>query len=216
VNTRKKVIKEDYRGRRTDRVKRGEEAEMLRLQAEGLTIREIAVKVHRKPETVKKHLNREGNKKAKIPIQLINKLEKLAKKLEQLTRVPEPNRPFLPSSSQSEIDIVEAALTGDTRPMLSTMMTGIQTPWWCSSGSVQIRPYLSYEEEALLNRFLKLDISQGLKTLLSEWEDKSNRYLTLKQSGISDNKLESYYKKAKEISDRLHSALWETMNGLYS
>lgn len=212
----RKIVKRDSLDRRTDRVKTREVASMSRLKAEGFTINEIAARLDRKAQTVRKHLNPEGNEKAKFPIELINRLEMVVKKIEQLTRVPEPNRPFLPSSNQAEIDIVQAAFHGDTHPMLSTMRTGMQTPWWCSSGSVQIRPFLSYQEEALLNRFLKLDISRELKTLLVEWEDKSNRYLTLKQSGASVNNLESSYQNAKEISNRLHSALWETMNSLYS
>ena len=53
----RKLIKRDSLGRRTDRVKKREVDQMLRLRAQGLTDAEIAAKLERKPQTVKRHLD---------------------------------------------------------------------------------------------------------------------------------------------------------------
>jgi hypothetical protein len=56
------IIKRDSRGRRTDRVKRYEIVEMVRLNAQGLTDSEIAGRLKRKKQTVKRHLKEEAAK----------------------------------------------------------------------------------------------------------------------------------------------------------
>jgi hypothetical protein len=53
----RKYIKRDSLGRRTDRVKKREVDQMLRLRAQGLTNAEIAARLNRRPETIKRHLD---------------------------------------------------------------------------------------------------------------------------------------------------------------
>ena len=53
----RKLIKRDSLGRRTDRVKNREVNQMRHLRAQGLTDAEIAVKLKRKPETIKRYLD---------------------------------------------------------------------------------------------------------------------------------------------------------------
>lgn len=53
----RKLIKRDSLGRRTDRVKNREVNQMQSLRAQGLTDAEIAVKLKRKQETIKSHLD---------------------------------------------------------------------------------------------------------------------------------------------------------------
>ena len=64
-------IKIDNLGRRTDRVKRREIEQMLRLHTQGLTDEEIAKKLHRKPQTVRRHLSRAKTPLKRIPILII-------------------------------------------------------------------------------------------------------------------------------------------------
>ena len=51
-----KQMKSDSLGRRTDRVKKREVDQMMRLHNQGMTEAEIALKLKRKPQTVKRHL----------------------------------------------------------------------------------------------------------------------------------------------------------------
>jgi hypothetical protein len=71
-----KRIKKDNLGRRTDRVKRREINEISKLHAQGLTVKEIASEVKRKPETVKRHM---GSLQSAQQVRHISDLQKLAK-----------------------------------------------------------------------------------------------------------------------------------------
>jgi len=53
----RKLVPRDNLGRRTERVKRREVDQMLRLSTQGLTNLEIAKKLDRKPQTIKSHLD---------------------------------------------------------------------------------------------------------------------------------------------------------------
>ena len=92
---RRKYTKRDSLGRRTDRVRPREEAEMRRLYLSGLTPREIAVKLDRKVNTVKHHLTAETTEKDQLQSktaqvvarELLLEIRNLAQHLEQLTYV---------------------------------------------------------------------------------------------------------------------------------
>lgn len=222
MTDRRKRIKRDNLGRRTDRVKKREEAAMLRLQLSGLTPEEIAVRLDRKAETVKRHLAvksmertaQQGKIPQVAPRELFFEIRKLAQRIEQLTHVPEPWRPFLPDSSQSEAEIVEAYVKGNSGPYMSFSLLVGRTPWWCPTGRVEIRRYLTWEQEALFDRFIGLRSSQEFKAALATWEKKVNTYIQLKRFNTNAEEIQAAYFEAHAAMITVHSELWAAIETL--
>ncbi len=220
MKEKRKRIKRDSLGRRTDRVKKPEEATMLRLQLSGLTPQEIADRLDRKVDTVKRHLAIRSQEEAlqhgetsRIPRELFAQIQKLAKRLEQLTRVPEPRRVFLRDDMKFLPEDDEEIMKGDTSQLLSSFLA-MRTPWWTPTGPVDIRRYLKFEEEALLNRFTGLPSSQKFKAALANWEEKANTYIQLKRSNADAGEIQSAYLEAHDAEIALHSGLWAAVETL--
>jgi len=214
-------------GKRHDRVKGVERRDMNGMFAyyladgidEDEAIKKVARDLMRDPETVKLHLVKAKQPEPDKPPQRIEKdliaeIMKLAQRLEQLTYVPKPETPLLPDDKQTEDEIVRAGMRGNTHPLLSVMITGMQTPWWCATGPVEIRRHLRWEQEALFNRFIGLATSQGFNATLSDWEQKANRYLWLKQAKAPASKIQAAYQEAKQAEYALHSDLWNAFEAL--
>lgn len=144
----------------------------------------------------------------------IPEIEQLARRIEKITKVPEPNKELLSGDRQSEHEIVKLAISGNTYPLISSMTTAFLYPWWCISGLVQIRRYLSWRDEALLDRLVNLPLAQRLKALLDKWEKDTNGYLKLKRSRANDREIKQAYLKAEQVSQALHSELWKTLEAL--
>ncbi len=144
----------------------------------------------------------------------IPEIERLARRIEKITKVPQPNRELLSEDRQSEHKIAELAISGNTYPLISSMATAILYPWWCTSGLVQIRRYLSWKDEALLDRLVNLPLAQRLKVLLDKWEKDADGYLKLKRSGANNREIKQAYLKAEQVSQALHSELWKTLEAL--
>ena len=216
MTERRQHIKRDSLGRRTDRVKKREAAAMLHLQLSGLTPGEIAVKLGRKVETVKRHLPAESMEKVVqqskvaqvVPGGLFSEIRKLAQRLEQLTYVPEPRRAFLPDSHQAETNIVDAVIKGRSESFYSTMILGMRTPWWCATGPVEVRRHLTWEQQALLDRFIGLPSSQRFKAALATWEKKVNTYIQLKRFNTNAEEIQAAYFEAHAAMIAVNSELW--------
>lgn len=220
MKEKRKHIKRDSLERRTDRVKKREKAEMLRLHLSGLTPQEIAAKLDRKVDTVKRHLTAKSKEEAlqqveirRIPREFFIQIQKLAKKLEQLTRVPEPRRAFPRDDMEFLPEDKEEIMKGDTSPLLSSFIAMI-TPWWTPTGPVDIRLYLTFEEEALLNHFTGLPSNQKLKAALVNWEEKVNTYIQLKRSNADAEEIRSAYLEAHDAEIAFHSGLWAAVETL--
>ena len=74
---------------------------------------------------------------------------------------------------------------------------------------------LAYQEDALLDRFVELHISQKSKALLDEWEEKADIYLKQKQSGVKISDIEKAFNDAEQVSHALHLELWKTVESLF-
>ena len=218
---RRKRIKRDSLGRRTDRVKKREEAAMLRLQLSGLTPKEIAAKLNRKVETVRRHLASKDKEKMAdqgkivqvVPRELFFEIRKLAKRLEQLTHIPEPHRAFLRDDVQFVPKNIEEIMKADTSQVLSTYIV-MGTPWWTATGPVEIRRHLRFEEEALLNHFIGLPTSQECRADLANWEERANTYIQLKRSNADAEVIQSAYLEARKAEIAFHSELWAAVEAL--
>lgn len=208
--------------RRTDRVKKREEKAMFQLYSSGLTHQEIAKKLDRKVETVKRHLaaiSAEGTAYRTeiadvVPRELIFEIRKLARRVQQLTHVPKPTRAFLPDSSQAETEVAKLALKGNAGPLMSAMISGMRTPWWCTTGPVEIGRCLTWEQEALFDRFKDLPESQKFKVALGNWEERVNRYIDLKRSNAGAQETREAYLEANEAQIAVHSELWAAVEAL--
>ena len=87
----RKLIKRDSLNRRTDRVKKREEAQMRRLSDDGLTHAEIAEKLQRKPQTIKRHLDStQSEQEPYVETPHKQKMRELAKATAEGIRLPSP------------------------------------------------------------------------------------------------------------------------------
>jgi DNA-binding transcriptional MerR regulator len=213
---KRKRITRDSRYWRTDRVKNREKQEILRLRNAGLGIKEIADKLRRRPQTIKKHLDFMSKISQQVAIQevshkLVPDIEKLAKRIQQLTKVPLPTKPFLPENKEDEKRIVNNLMSGNSHLFISVLTA---QPWWCITGSIDLRRYLSARDEALLDLLLNLPVSKKLKSLLEEWQQKANTYLSLKQANSDADTINRARDQAEQITNMLHAELWEVVVNL--
>ncbi len=143
----------------------------------------------------------------------IPEINKLAKRLQLLTNVPKPSRPFIPETQEAETEIIHAGMKGNTAPFLEAMLS-LSTPWWCASGMVQVTRHLTWEDCALFDHFVGLPTSQRLKASLTDWEHKTNEYLKRKQLNAAINEIEVAYQEAKQAEYALHSDLWHAVEAI--
>ncbi|MBA7673719.1 hypothetical protein ES703_81923 [subsurface metagenome] len=148
------LIKRDSLGRRTDRVRKRELNEMVRLHTQGLVYAEIATKLKRKPETVKRHIEAALHSGKGLPVDpTINlqrhyahwgSLSKLAEELKQSLELPK------------DLEIVDTYFG---------MM--IQQSWYCHEGKIYFSTQNSPLWECLLqhldNEFEHPRFSYALK-----------------------------------------------------
>lgn len=139
-----------------------------------------------------------------VPRELIPTIKKLAKRLQWLIRVPEPERPLL----------TEEMIKGNEEPYLTVVRT-INTLWWCVDPSICVYLDINTEQQALFNRFISLPASQKFKTIFDEWVRTTNAYLHLVRSGGDKTQIWEAYKEAKQVEHEAHLELWKAVEALY-
>lgn len=139
-----------------------------------------------------------------VPRDMIPKIEKLAKRLELLIYIPEPERPLL----------TEAQRKGNADFSFKAMRTIIKAFWWCTDPSVHLYLSLNVEQQGLFDRFINLPTSQGFKTIYNDWESRANRYLDLVRSGGDEKQVKAAYQEAERLTHKAHDELWEAVNAL--
>ena len=139
-----------------------------------------------------------------VPRELIPTIKKLAKRLQWLIRVPEPERPLL----------TEEMIKGNEGPYLTVVRT-INTPWWCVDPSICVYLDLNAEQQALFNRFVSLPASQKFKTIFDEWVRTTNAYLHLVRAGGDKTQIKQAYEEAKQVEHEAHLELWKAVEALY-
>lgn len=154
---------------------------------------------HGKMETPQQKKKRQA-----LPTALIPKIEKLAKRLQWLIRVPEPERPLL----------TEEMIKGNAGPFLKVVRS-INTPWWCNEPSIHVYLDLNAEQQALFNRLLSLPESQKFKTTFDEWVRTTNHYLNLVRSGGDTTGIRPAFEEARQTEGRTHLELWKAVHALY-
>ncbi len=128
--------------------------------------------------------------------------------------VPEPNREFLPSSNQAEAQIVEGYMTGDHTSFTSVVILGMRTPWWSATRAVKIKHHLTWEQQALFDRFTCLPTSQECRAAFVDWEERVNEYIELKRSNADAKEIQAAFLEAQEAMEAVHSKLWIAIEAL--
>ena len=136
-----------------------------------------------------------------VPRDIIPEIEKLAKRLEWLIRVPEPKRPLL----------TEEELKGNTDLSLKAIRT-LNTPWWCTDPSIHVYLVLNASEAALFNHLVSLPASQSFKIHYGKWVTKTNHYLDLVRA--DKGKIEAAYQEAECLMHNTHDELWKAVDAL--
>jgi len=203
-------IKKDTLGRRTDRVKKREKEQMTKLHLQGLTNKEIAEKLYRKEDTVKRHIqsNEEKSGRTKMSVLtpvMIDEIKKLAEKIDWLTKIPDPRLPLI--TRRTDIEVTGKMFEGNQTAYFKVALT-MNRPWWSDDPSVNVYLPLTAREEALYNKFVGLPTSKIFKQAINEWFDSMNQYLGLVRSGSDDKGIKRAYEEAINVKNRAISELW--------
>ncbi|MFC1906037.1 hypothetical protein ACFLWJ_00955 [Chloroflexota bacterium] len=205
-----KKIKRNIMGRRSDRVKLREHEYILRLNAQGKKLAEIARITERSASTVKRQISNVRTEKATPAQKRYSQMMKLITFLGQITSIPQPETQLLPVDDAHQDEIVQSILVGNGEPYKTAIYTSIHTPWWSSNYKVQIKNQLSYEQEILLNEILASSHADGLKYALELWERNTEAYRKLKMSNAEAKYLIAAYYGAQRAAKVLHKELRQT------
>ena len=200
-------VKRNRRGHRSDRIKPREHQYILRLHAEGKTISQIAGLTERAQDTVRRHVKGSVKVKATPKQKMLSRVYHLGASLIQLTDIPKPDTRLLPIDQEHEDEIVGAILYGDGNPYYEAMQTSMRTPWWTSTHKVNLRQHLSYEQDALLDRLLRLSQTNAISQALDEWERCAEIYRSRKTSGADATELVESWFAATAAARQLHSQI---------
>lgn len=139
-----------------------------------------------------------------VPKELIPKIEELARRLQLLIYVPEPERPLL----------TDAQRKGNADFSLKATRTILNAFWWCTDPSVYVYLELNIEQQGLFDRFINLATSQGFKTIYNDWESAANRYLALVRSGGDEKQVRVASQEAECLMHNTHDELWKAVDAL--
>jgi hypothetical protein len=203
----KDKIKRNKRGHRSDRIKPREHEHMLRLYADGKTISQIAGLTGRTQDTVRKHVKGSVKVKATPKQKMLSRVYHLGTSLIQLTDIPKPDTHLLPVNQEHQDEIVGAILFGNGNPYHQAIQTSMRTPWWTSTHKVNLRQYLSYEQDALLDHLFKLSQTNAISQALDEWERCAETYRSRKASGADATELVESWFAATAAARELHSQI---------
>ena len=203
-------IKRNRLGRRSDHVKLREHEHILRLQAQGKKLSEIARLVGRSAGTVRQQIKNVRTEKATPDQKRYSKVMQLVMLLEQFTAIPNPDTLLLPVDEQQQEEIVGAILSGNGKPYMSAVHTSINSPWWTSLARVQLKRHLSYEQDELLTQISNFSHEPKLKYALELWEINAEAYRQRKMENADAKYLIAAYYGALQAARELHRELRQT------
>jgi len=207
-------IKRNRLGRRSDHVKLREHEHILRLQAQGKKLSEIARLTGRSAGTVRQQIQNVRTEKATPAQKRYSQVMQLVMFLEKLTAIPNPDAQLLPIDEQQQEEIVGAILSGNGQPYRSVVYTGIHSPWWALHTRVQLKRYLSYEQDELLTQFSELSHEPKLKYALELWEINAEAYRQRKMENADAKYLIAAYYGALQAARELRKELRQDANAL--
>jgi hypothetical protein len=207
-------IKRNRLGRRSDHVKLREHKYILRLQAQGIKMSEIARITGRNADTVRRQINNVRTEKATPAQKRYSQMMQLVMFLKQLTAIPEPDTKLLPVDEGQQEEIVDAILSGNEKPYMSAVYTSIHSPWWTSLVRVQLRRYLSYEQDELLTQLFASPHGPKLKYALELWERNAETYRRRKLENADAKYLIAAYYGALQAARELHKELRQAPKAL--
>jgi len=202
-----KKVKRNRLGRRSDHVKLREHEHILRLQARGKKLSEIARVTGRSASTIRQQIANVRTEKATPAQKRYSRMMKLVTFLKELTAVPNPEARLLPVDERQQEEIVGAILSGNGQPYVSAVHTSIHTPWWTSINRVQLKRHLSYEQEELLKQSTELSHGPKLKYALEVWERNAEAYRQRKMENADAKYLIAAYYGAQQAARALHTEL---------
>ena len=202
-----KKIKRNRLGRRSDHVKLREHERILRLQAQGKKLSEIARITGRSAGTVRQQIVNVRTEKATPAQKRYSRMMQLVKYLKKLTAIPNPDARLLPVDEQQQEEIVGAILSGNGQPYISAVHTSMHSPWWTSLNRVQIKRHLSYEQDELFAQFTALSNEPKLKYVLEVWERNAEAYRQRKMENADAKYLIAAYYGALQAARALHAEL---------
>ncbi|MCK5428684.1 MAG: hypothetical protein KAI94_04385 [Anaerolineales bacterium] len=194
-------------GRRSDHVKLREHERILRLQAQGIKLSEIARITGRSADTVRRQIVNVRTEKATPAQKRYSQMMQLVMFLKQLTAIPDTDTKLLPVDEGQQEEIVGAILSGNEQPYVSAVYTSIHSPWWSSLVRVQLKRHLSYEQDELLTRLSAFSHEPKLKYALELWERNAEAYRRRKMENADAKYLIAAYYGALQAARELHTEL---------
>lgn len=204
-----KKPKADSIDRGKHRVNKRDLDKMLQLWEDGNSFYKIANKLGWKRDTVEKHVTAALAKRGQV-----SDMRDLAQIIELLTQVPEPYRPLILNTEEEQENLKDALLRGDSQSFGTYTVTCIRFPWWNVQGDLKIIPRLPERYKVVLDHLVILPKSRSLRTQLLDWERKASRYLELKRSEASAEKLSAVHVDLLEVTGNLHKEIWRVIQSL--
>lgn len=153
-----------------------------------------------------------------VPRELFAEIRELAEVIEGWMRIPKPDTPLQtldPEKSRAiERKIGEAALSGDSHPLIEGLLTAFQPSWWTSNGPPNVILRLTAKQEALLDRFLRLSTSGVFKKAKEQWSEAAENYLMLVRSKRNVKDTREAYQRARQAAVGAKKALWGAVESL--
>ena len=141
---------------------------------------------------------------------LFSEFRKLATIIEKQLSVPAPGTPLRhpdPGAGHT-IDLVEAGFEGDTGPVMEIFRAGMTPGWWRSDGVPQVQIQFHPQDQAIFERFMKLESSKPFEGALEDWVQATESYLQAGRSSSADGDRRRAYSEAHGAGEKASKMLW--------
>ena len=208
------------------RISQTQEDKVVQLARTYPTIEEIGKQIGISARTVARALRRRGIQRPPrrtraqgdtadqagigVTDSLFSEFRKLATIIEKQLSVPAPGTPLRhPDLGAGHTrDLVETGFQGETGPVMEIFRAGMTPGWWRSDGVPQVRIQFHPQDQAIFERFMKLESSKPFEGALKDWMHAAEAYLQVERSSASDGNRRKAYSEAQGAGENASKLLW--------